>query len=316
MIYSNIADTNKKVGKIILGTDLFGTLKSKEDSFKLLDLFVKLGGNMLDTASVYADWLDMGKSMSEKTVGEWIKSRNCRDKIIISTKGGHYDLKTLKARLTYEDIHSDFEQSLNNLNTDYIDVYWLHKDDPSKTPEEIIEIFNSSIDTKKVGCLGVSNWEYDRIKKANKYAVKKGLVPIKCSQIRHGLAKVNYETDGIFCMNREEYEKYSADSIDVFAFSSQARGFFAILDKGNPDTLPDSVREELLNEQNLKLFEKLNDLGKEQNATASAVALSLLINDRKVNTFAQIGPANEEQLRASFESIKVSLDNIEINTLL
>ena len=76
------------------------------------------------------------------------------------------------------------------------------------------------------------------------------------------------------------------------------------------------MKEELLNEHNLKLFEKFKDLGRQQNATASAVALSLLINDKKVNTFAQIGPANEEQLRASFESIKVSLDNIEINTLL
>lgn len=316
MIYSNIADTNKKAGKIILGTDLFGTVKSKEESFRLLDLFVELGGNMLDTASVYADWLDMGKSMSEKTIGEWLKSRKCRDKIIISTKGGHYDLKTLKNRLTYEDIHNDFEQSLNNLNTDYIDVYWLHKDDPTKTPQEIIEIFNSSIDLKNVGCLGVSNWEYDRIKKANEYAVKNGLVPIKCSQIRHGLARVNYETDGIFCMNQDEYKKYSDDNIDVFAFSSQARGFFAILEKGSEDSLPLTVKEELLNEHNLKLFEKLKDLGRQQNATASAVALSLLINDKKVNTFAQIGPANEEQLRASFESIKVSLDNIEINTLL
>ncbi len=316
MIYSKIADTEITAGKIILGTDLFGTIKSKEESFELLDTFVNLGGNMLDTASIYADWLKMGKSMSEKTVGEWLKTRGCRDKIIISTKGGHYDLKTLKPRLTYNDIKEDFEQSLINLNTDYIDIYWLHKDDISKTPQELIEIFNSAIDLKKVRVLGVSNWPYDRIKTANEYALKNGLMPIKVSQLRHSVATINYQTDGIFCMDKSEYEKYSNDSFDVFAFSSQARGFFALMEKGGVDALPQSVKEELLNDHNLKVFKKLKVIAEEKNTTASALALAVLINDKKVNTFAQIGPTDTEQLESSFKSLKISLSSEEINEIL
>lgn len=316
MIYSKIADTGLSAGKIILGTDLFGTLKSKEESFELLDTFTELGGNMLDTASVYANWLKMGDSMSEKTVGEWLSERGCRDKIIISTKGGHFDLESGKPRLTVEEIKNDFEQSLINLKTDYIDIYWLHKDDLSKTPEELIEIFNSAVDISKVKCLGVSNWSYDRIKTANDYALKNGLTPIKVSQLRHSVATINYQTDGIFCMDKNEYEKYRNDSFDIFAFSSQARGFFAIMEKGGVDALPESVREELLNEHNLKVFEKLKVMASEKNTTASALALAVLINDKKVNTFAQIGPANIEQLKSSFESLEISLSAEEINKIL
>ena len=136
----------------------------------------------------------MGKSISEKTIGEWLTARKNRDKIIISTKGGHPRLESMDiSRLSRDEIFDDFEHSLINLNTDYIDIYWLHKDDPNIPPERLIEIMNEILDTGKAKYIAVSNWGYDRIRAANDYAKSNGLKPFIAGQIQYSVGKPNPE---------------------------------------------------------------------------------------------------------------------------
>lgn len=316
MMYSRIADTNLNACKIVLGTHTFGTTTDKDLAFALLDKYVELGGNMLDTASAYANWMNLGKSMSEKTIGEWIESRNNREKIIISTKGGHHDMQTGASRLSVEELKYDFEQSLINLKTDYIDIYWLHKDDVTQSPEALIENLNKAVDLKKVRCLGASNWKYDRIIAANEYALKNGLAPIKASQIMHNFTSPNSVASDILAMDPDEYKKYCADNLDMFAFSAQAGGFFAIMEKSGFEGLSPSAQKNMNNEHNMELYKRVSEIAKEKNVSASATALALLIKDKKLNTFAQIGPLTIEQLVGSFEALKVQISDEQRNYIL
>src|SRR5690606_2970866 len=130
MIYRTIPDTNLNVSSICLGTAQIGSTINKEDSFRLLDQFIELGGSFLDTSLNYADWQSDIASISEKTIGEWAKQRNVWGKVIIATKGACPAPKPGRFfRLTREDIIHDLHNSLRNLQTDCIDLYWLHRDD-------------------------------------------------------------------------------------------------------------------------------------------------------------------------------------------
>ncbi len=305
MIYSKIKGTDFKCSKIVLGTHLFGTEIDEKTSFALLERFIERGGNILDTASFYANWLPGEKHKSEKTIGKWLSSSGNRKQMLIATKGGFPDLKSKKSRLFYKDVCEDIYKSLENLRTDYIDVYYLHKDDLNQKPETLIEMLNEAVKDFDIRSIGVSNWSFNRIKRANDYAVSKQLRPIISSQIKHSVAKVNTAPEDIFVMNESEYDKYCKSELNLFAFSAQAKGFFTRLEEKGVEGLTDTHKTQYLNDYNLELAKKLKEIANKNNVTASAVALAMLINDTKLNTFAQIGPKTVQQLDALLEATKV-----------
>lgn len=124
--------TALNVSPICLGTGEIGTRLDRNASFRLLDAYVDAGGNFLDTAHVYGDWVkDVERSICEKTIGAWLQSRANRARIVLATKGGHPDLHTMNVpRLSRAEIIQDIDESLQFLQTDVIDLYWLHRDDP------------------------------------------------------------------------------------------------------------------------------------------------------------------------------------------
>ncbi len=321
MIYSKICGTELCASKLVLGTDAFGTSLSAEDSFTLMDEFVSAGGNIFDTASVYADWFGKEKSASEKTIGRWLSSRGCRDKVLISTKGGHPDLNNMRIpRLSRNEIDHDLEMSLVNLKTDHIDIYWLHRDDESRPVEEIVEILDRHVKSGKVRHLGASNWRYERIRKANDYAKKNGLTPFIASQIQYSIAHLNENSLinnmlGMSYMD-EEYQKYASDELSMFSYSSVAKGFFNLAAIGLFDKISDSAKKEYMNEYNLALAEKLKRVSEEKGVNLSALVLSLLVSDKKLNVFAQVGTRKLSHLREAFEFDCVKLSDGEITEIL
>ena len=316
MLYAKINHTDLTASRLVLGTDTFGTQVSQRDSFELLDRFSQAGGNMIDTASIYADWLGMGKSVSEKTIGQWLAAQGCRKEMILSTKGGHHNLNTLASRLNLRDVREDFEHSLDNLKTDYIDIYWLHKDDGNQSPEALIEMLNEAAPTANAHYLGVSNWTYDRINAANEHARNNGLRPIIASQIQHSIAKLNQAAYGIVAMDDTSYVRYSKDTLNVFAFSSQAKGFFAIMDNGGEAALPERTKGMFLNETNLIRYQKLKDMSLKTGVAIPTLVLAALISDPAVNTFAQIGPRQLSELEASLQGADTVLSQKERENLL
>ena len=127
-----LTNTQISVSPLCIGTVSYGTSIDSKDAKSQLDRFVELGGNFIDTAHVYGDWVPGPRGKSERIIGEWLNETGLCHDIIISTKGAHHDISNPSiSRVTPEDIEKDLDESLEFLNTDYIDLYFLHRDNPS-----------------------------------------------------------------------------------------------------------------------------------------------------------------------------------------
>ena len=167
----NLKNTDLKISNVIMGTDSIGSLIDDKTSAELLDLYCDMGGNVLDTAECYASWAENGVHASEKFIGKWMSERKNRDKIVISTKGGHY-LFGQPHRLSEKDIFCDLDGSLKRLKTDYIDIYMLHRDNDETPVSEIIDVMNRLLNEGKIKAFGASNWTHKRIEEANKNQIE------------------------------------------------------------------------------------------------------------------------------------------------
>lgn len=130
--------TDLSVSLLCLGTNLFGTAMDDATAGTLLDRFTELRGNFLDTARSYGDWIpDAPRGASEQTLGRLLGSRN-RDYWVLATKGGELDYRAgdFAPRVTPEFIKQDLDARLRALRTDYIDLYWLHRDDVAQPVEK------------------------------------------------------------------------------------------------------------------------------------------------------------------------------------
>ena len=142
-------------------------------AFENMDLYIENGCNIIDTARLYVD----GKS--EEIIGEYLKERKLKNKIVISTKAAHPPLGYMEiSRLSKEEIEKDVDTSLSLLGVDAIDILWLHRDDHNVPVEDITETMATIIKKGKVKYWGVSNWQGPRMEKANEYAALKGLPKI------------------------------------------------------------------------------------------------------------------------------------------
>ena len=154
MEYGHISGVAKPIARLVQGTVMV-TSKELERSFALLDAVFELGGTTFDTAHGY------GGGDCERTVGRWVRERGLRDQVVIIGKGAHpYNGRQ---RVTPEDITSDVNESLTRFGFDFIDLYLLHRDDPSKPVGPIVEVLNQHHQAGKIGAFGGSNWGSARI---------------------------------------------------------------------------------------------------------------------------------------------------------
>lgn len=267
-----------KIPSLTYGVADFNRHDNDERYFEMLDKYVELGGWCIDTARVYCDWLENGHNASEGVVGRWLKSRNCRDKVVVATKGGHPVMGHMdKSRLDRASLTHDLDESLECLGVDYIDVYFLHRDDPKVPVSEIMPVLNDFYRQGKIHFIGVSNWTVERIEEANKYALENGLEPIRISQIRYSLAHASVETFGdstLVCMDTNEFKWYKDNQFPVMAFSPQAKGFFAKFARGDSSkNLPEG---QYASTANLARLGRVKQLSIKTGSTPAVVPLGYL----------------------------------------
>jgi aryl-alcohol dehydrogenase-like predicted oxidoreductase len=167
----NIPGTDLYASPLALGTDYFGSTVSRELSMQLMDAYHEAGGNVIDTAEIYASWIPGGEHQSEKVVGDWLRDRRVRDQVILSTKGAHPKLDSMTTpRMTKQEIESDLDSSLQRLGVDCIDLYWLHRDAPGYPVDEILETLESFRRAGKIKHAGFSNWTQARAEEARQAA--------------------------------------------------------------------------------------------------------------------------------------------------
>lgn len=315
MEYKRLKNTDLTVSTIALGTDVYGTDLDEKTSFEMLDFYVQNGGNIIDTANVYADWAPGERGRSEKLIGRWLKNRGNREKYIISTKGGHPNLDTMSvSRLSHSELKSDLDESLRRLGTDYVDIYWLHRDDELLEVSDIMDTLDGFVKSGKVRYIGMSNWTCQRIEEAQKYAENNSKTMLSASQIQYSAAQPNIESNDptLVLMNDDEYNYFKNHDMTVFAFASQAKGFFSKLHAGGEEALSKKARDRYFNEISLARFERIEKLSAESGHTVGEIAISVLASNYDFDTVPIVGCKNTVQLKESMNGAALRLTKEQI----
>lgn len=257
MDYKKFNNADLRVSPVCLGTVNYGTAMSEEDAKAQISAFLDAGGNFLDTAHIYGDWGEGPKCISERVIGKWIKENGRRDDIVLVTKGAHPDWGHMDIpRVNKKGIEKDLEESLTYLNTDYIDLYFLHRDDPDTPVSEIMECLDDARKAGKIRYYGCSNWALPRIKEAQAYCEAHGLQGFTCNQLMWSLADINFYNleDKTFILMDEETRNYHAKTgMNVMAYMSIAKGYFVRRAAG--ESLPANVTDVYDNLSNDAIYE-------------------------------------------------------------
>ena len=160
-----IANSDLEVHPLCLGGNVFGFSADVANSEVVLDYYFNNGGNFIDTADMYSQWAPghVGGE-SETIIGNWMKRRGNRAKMVIATKVAKLDTRP---GLKPENIKAACDDSLRRLQTDYIDLYYAHQDDPDTPIEETLGAFDSLIKAGKVRYIAASNFTPARLQKSS-----------------------------------------------------------------------------------------------------------------------------------------------------
>ena len=296
--------SHRQVARLILGTAGFGGVMDKDLSFRLMDQYANAGGNALDTARVYGGWHPGGVGASERIVGEWIRSRGMEKEIFLITKGAHPAPEAMDIpRLSPADILGDFECSLEDLGTEKIDLYFLHRDDISLPVSGIMDALDSLVQGGRALAIGASNWRAKRIEAANQYALEAGKAPFTATQIQWSYADYSPACPDPTLVLMDDAERAAYEKmpeISVMAFTSQAEGIFA---KGYLPDLSDAAprHRKYVTEENIRRYRELLRLCEKRGISPVQVALDYITRHPSLPGFALIGASSPAQLAQALE---------------
>jgi aryl-alcohol dehydrogenase-like predicted oxidoreductase len=304
--------TDLNVSDLCLGTMQFGWTADEPTSFTVMDAFVEVGGNFIDTADVYSNWVSGNPGgVAEEIVGRWMKERGNRERIVVATKvrGRMWEGPDGEG-LGRVHIMRAVEDSLRRLQIETIDLYQCHFPDDDTPIEETLSAFQDLTEAGKVRYIGASNYDAPRLGGALKAADEKGLPRFVALQPHYNLA------------HRPEFESALADlcqreTVAVIPYSPLARGFLTgKYRRGQP--LPQSERlagvKPLLTEQGFRVIDALDEVATTHGTTPAAVALAWLL--AKPTVASPITGANTpEQLAGLLPATELRLSADEIEAL-
>ncbi len=290
MTYGGIDGVDKPVSRIAMGTVALEDLRRAS---VMLDDFFEMGGNCLDTAHVY------GEGQAEVTLGQWLRNRRVRDQAVVVTKGGH-------TPHCYPDaVTNQLSQSLDNLGTDHIDIYLLHRDNLEVPVGEFIDVLSEHAAAGRIGAFGASNWTVERFDEANEYAQKHGRPGFTVLSNNFSLARMQ-EPPWPGCLTASDPESRTwleARQVPLLSWSSQAQGYFAT---DGPGQFPSSWH----NADNQERRNRARTLAKEKGVEPTAVALAYALA-QPFPVFPAIGPANMRETASSLDALTVQLSPAE-----
>jgi aryl-alcohol dehydrogenase-like predicted oxidoreductase len=305
-----LGNSGLKVSPLCLGGNVFGWTVNRETSFKLLDAFVDAGFNFIDTADVYPRWAPGNQGgESETIIGEWCKRSGHRQDVIIATKVGlemGQDLKGLSKKYIMRAV----EDSLNRLQTDTIDLYQSHEDDPDTPLEETLETYQELIKQGKVRAIGASNYGAQRLSEALRISERNGFPAYHSLQPLYNLYDRGDYEETLEPLCREK-------GLGVITYFSLASGFLTGKYRSTRD-LSKSIRggmvEKYLTERGKRILQALDQTAEQLNSTPATVSLAWLISRPSV-TAPIASVSNLEQLNDLLEATRLKLDDASMERL-
>ena len=298
------------VSPLCLGGNVFGWTADEATSFKVLDAYADAGLNFIDTADVYSRWAPGNTGgESESIIGKWMKARGNRDAVIIATKVGS-EMGPGRKGLSRKHIRESVEASLRRLQTDHIDLYQSHRDDPETPQSETLSTYAELIDEGKVRAIGASNFTAARLREALDTSAKMGLPRYETLQPLYNLFDRS-ELEG-------DLEKVCLDNaISVISYSSLASGFLTGKYRSERD-FGKSVRGgrmgNYLNERGLRVLAALDQVALHHAATPAQVALAWLMS--RPGIAAPIASATSlDQLQDMIAAARLRLEPSDIEKL-
>lgn len=297
-----------EVSSLAMGTDLFGSKRDLDTCFRLLDTFRDKGGNFIDTGNFYAAWLpgSVGGD-SEKAIGEWLATRNCREDVVIGTKLG-FDYPGSEGGLSASEIEKECDKSLKRLRTDYIDVYWAHRDDLDTPQEETMEAFHKLVKAGKIRAVGASNLKIWRIAQANQIAKDNGWTPYCAVEQRYTYLRPLHAADfGPQLFIGDELMDFARQSgVTPVAYSILLSGAYS---KPNAELPPQFAGTDA--DQRLAM---LSSIAAETGATVNQVIIAW-IRQHSPSILPIIAGSRPEQIIECVEALKLQLTSTQMDKL-
>jgi len=279
------------ISPLVLGGNVFGWTIDESQSFEILDAWVDAGFNCVDTANVYSVWQPGHQGgESETIIGRWLKRTGKRDRIVLATKVG-WTMGDGRKGLARDYVVQAAEESLNRLQTDYIDLYQSHLDDPDLPVEEPLAAYAQLIEQGRVRAIGASNFTSERLRTALEASSRDSLPSYACLQPLYNL------------YDRDAYEASLetvclSHGLGVITYSSLRSGFLSGKYRSEAD-LSKSVRgnrvKDFLNPRGLRILDAVTDVARQLECAPSTVALAWLLS-RPTVTAPIVSATSREQL--------------------
>ena len=271
-----IPETDLVVHPLCLGTNVFGWSADEAESHQVLDAYAAHNGNFLDTADVYSQWKPGNQGgESETIIGNWLTKRD-RSKIVVATK---VSMLNTRPGLSAKNILAACDDSLRRLQTDYIDIYYSHRDETETPMEETLGAYAELIAAGKVRYIAASQHSGARLQEALYISATNGLPSYIGLQDQYNLIyRKPFET--------EQQPVLANNNLSALPFYGLARGFLS--GKYRPGLKVESVRAEgvaeFYNDKNWAVLDKVREIAQELNAPVAAVSLAWLRSNPQVST--------------------------------
>jgi aryl-alcohol dehydrogenase-like predicted oxidoreductase len=240
----------------------------------------------------------------ERLLGQWIKNRGVRHETVIIAKGAHTP-NCNPASLTQQ-----LHESLDRLQTDYADIYFMHRDNPDIPVGEFVDVLNEHLKAGRIRAFGGSNWTPQRVAAANRYAKRKGLTEFAAVSNNFSLARM-VKPVWAGCISADPLW-HKRQQLPLFAWSSQARGFFVLGDPGY--TADKSLAECWYSDDNFQRQARVKELAAKRGVTPIQIALAYVLN-QPFPTIALIGPRTLAETRTSWPALAIELSRKELRWL-
>ncbi len=301
------------VSPIVQGAMMLGSVDDPEPAYALFDAFFARGINTFDTAHVY------GNGKVDRLLGGWIASRGNREKVNVLAKGAHHNAD--RRRVTPFDITADIHDCLARMKTDYLDLFVLHRDDPSAPVGPIVETLHQHREAGRILAYGGSNWTHERLAEANAYAKEHGLTPFAVSSPNFSLA-AQHEEPWPECVSiggpagEAARAWYAQAGMTVIPWSSLAGGFFSgRFRRDNLDSF-DSTFDTLAvrcyaREDNFQRLDRAETLSREKGLTLPQIALAYVVS-QPFDVRPLVGCRTVEEIEQNLAALDVGLTPEEI----